>query len=181
MKKDITSTLILTGLMLLANSAHAVNTTTITEGVNTVTTCKRAPYELSNFTMEHTVNVADIKSTLTPQLPDGIFDDISSGRKEVRSRISYDKTTKVLKNQLFLVNPGAQLPSPSNIDFDTEKFAWVTAKIDKVYLSCKPRATVLLAGMAVDGYPVFLGPAGSSYAFAFSYKVGTTKQGFTDI
>lgn len=172
---------ILAGFFLVAHSAQAINTVTTTVGANTVTTCKRTPAGLSSFMMEHTVDVADIKSTLTPQLPDSAFSDISSGKKEVRSRISYDKTTKVLKNLLFLVNPGAPLPSPSTIDFEKEKFAWVTASIDKIYLSCKPRATVLLAGIAIDGYPVFLGPAGSSYAFAFSYTVGTSTQGFTDI
>ncbi len=179
---SILSTSLLTGIFLSSTNAEAGNTVTTVTGKNTVTTCKRAPSGLSSFVMEHPVDITTIKSTLDAGgLPGEIAGAIFSGAKEVRSRISYDKTTKILNNQLFLTDPGAQLPSSNDTDFDNIQFAFIKVAVDKVYISCKPRSTVMLTGKTLDGFPVYLPPAGAPYAFSFSYTVGSQNQGFTDV
>ena len=45
-------------------------------------------------------------------------------------------------------------------------------KTDKVYLSCKPYATVMVTGKTTAGYPIYAPPAGAPYSFAFGYTPG---------
>lgn len=182
--RSILSASLLTGLFLASSASEAADTVTTVTGKNTVTTCKRAPAGLSSFMMEHPVDVTTIKSTLDAggipgEVAGQIFDPVNP--KEIRSRISYDKTTGILDNQLFLVNPGDPLPSSSDKDFDADQFAFIKVKVDKVYISCKPRAAVMLTGKTLDGFPIYIPPAGAPYAFSFSYTVGAEDQGFSDI
>lgn len=164
------------------NISAAVATTTVTtvSGKNTITTCKKVPSSLDSFVMEHAVDVTTIKSTLIPSLPEDVGHAVHSGEKEVRSRISYDKKTKLLENQLFLVDPGSPLPTASDVDFKKERFGWITVKVVKIYLSCSPTASVMLTGATLDGYPIYAPPKGAPYAFSFSYNVGENNE-FKDI
>lgn len=141
---------------------------------NKLPTCKVAPAGLDSFRIEHPVDVTSIMSGLTPALPDAISAAVFVEGKEVRSRITYDKTTRILQNDLFLVEPGAPLPSSDDTDFASERFAFITVKTQKVYLSCKPYATVMVTGTTTDGYPIYAPPAGAPYSFAFAYKPGTS-------
>ncbi len=149
----------------------AGNTVTTVSGANTITTCKHKPAGLDSFMMEHAVDVTTIQSTLIPGLPADVSNAVFSGAKEVRSRISYDKTTKVLDNQLFLVDPGSVLPTASDTDFAKVRFAWISVNVNKIYLSCKPTASVMLTGNTVSGYPIYAPPAGAPYAFSFGYTM----------
>jgi hypothetical protein len=163
----------------MAASATSDVVTTIS-GKNTITTCKKAPAALDSFMMEHAVDVHTIQSTLVPSLPDEVANAVFSGQKEVRSRISYNKKTQLLDNQLFLVDPGAILPTASDVDFKNERFAWITVKIAKTYLSCTPTASVMLTGTTMSGFPIYAPPKGAPYAFSFSYNVGENNE-FKDI
>lgn len=140
--------------------------------VNKLPTCKAPPASLDSFRIEHAVDVTSIQSGLIPNLPADVSNAVFGGSKEVRSRITYDKTSKILQNDLFLVDPGAQLPTADNSDFKNLRFAFITVKTNKVYLSCKPYATVMVTGETTAGYPVYAPPAGAPYSFAFGYTPG---------
>ncbi|MCF7987990.1 MAG: hypothetical protein K9L60_10520 [Methylovulum sp.] len=168
-KSNLLAIIIAASLPICAQATG--NTVTTVSGANTITTCKHKPAGLDSFMMEHAVDVTTIKSTLIPGLPDDVSNAVFSGAKEVRSRISYDKTTKVLDNQLFLVDPGSVLPTASNIDFPKVRFAWISVNVNKIYLSCNPTASVMLTGTTVSGFPIYAPPAGAPYAFSFSYTM----------
>jgi len=163
--------LLLAGLTCSINALSA-NTVTYVSNANTITTCKTRPAGLESFMMEHPVDVSTILSTLVPGgLPADVSDAIFSGAKEVRSRITYNKTTKILDNHLFLVDPGSALPSPSDIDFAAVRFAWISVQVEKLYSTCQPVASIMLTGKTVSGFPIYAPPAGAPYAFSFSYSM----------
>lgn len=141
---------------------------------NKIPTCKTAPAGLDNFRIEHAVDVPAIMSGLTPHIPDNISTEIFVNGKEVRSRITYDRMTKILQNDLFLVEKGASLPTSDDTDFKSVRFAYITVKADKIYLSCKPYATVMVTGKTTAGFPIYAPPAGAPYSFAFGYDVNKT-------
>lgn len=130
-------------------------------------TCTTPPPGVAGFLIEHAVDLAGIKTSFMPNLPPDIFATIVGGTQEVRSRIMYDSTTKMVANDLFFVAPGSPTPTPS--DKLPTRFAFITANIDKVYTSCLPRPTVMLVGTLTAGYPIFGNPAGAPYAFSFRY------------
>ncbi len=166
--------------MAAATTSAPTNVVTNVSGKNTTTTCKKVPSALNSFMMEHAVDVTTIQSTLAPSLPDEIASAVFSGQKEVRSRISYNKKTQLLDNQLFLVDPGSPLPTASDVDFKNERFAWITVKIARTYLSCTPTASVMLTGTTMSGFPIYAPPKGAPYAFSFSYDVVQNNE-FKDI
>lgn len=51
----------------------------------------------------------------------------------------------------FWLNPVRRFQSADDIDFASEHFAFITVKTQKVYLSCKPYATVMVTGTTTDG------------------------------
>ncbi|MGI9211147.1 MAG: hypothetical protein ACR2HF_01630, partial [Methylococcaceae bacterium] len=112
-------------------------------------------------------------SGLTPHIPNDISAQVfaPTNAKEVRTRITYNSKTKILQNDLFLVEPGAPLPTADDTDFKAERFAYITVKTAKVYLSCKPYATVMVTGTTTAGYPIYAPPAGAPYSFSFEYDV----------
>ena len=131
---------------------------------------------ITSFVIEHKVDVTTIKSTLTPHLPPEVTGPIFSGAKEVRSRITFDASTGVYTNSLFLVNPGAPLPTPSTVDFVQVRFAFITVRIDTVYSSFQPNPAVMVVGVITDGANIYAPPAGDPYAFSFGYTTCTAGQ-----
>lgn len=78
------------------------------------------------------------------------------------------------------MDPGAELPTSSNVDFPSVRFAWITVKVNKLYSTCKPTASIMLTGTTVSGFPIYAPPAGAPYAFSFSYTMDA-KPVFNDI
>jgi len=139
-----------------------------------ISTCASQPPGISKFVIEHAVDVTAILSTNTPNIPDAVVGQIFSGQKETRSRIEFDASTNILINHLFLVNPGAPIPTPANTNFLAIRFGYLAVQVDKVYTSCTPRPAVSVAGTIVDGYPIFGNPQGAPYYFSFGYSTDPT-------
>ena len=138
------------------------------------------PAGITSFLMEHEVDVTTIKSTLTPNIPAAVTGPIFSGAKKVRSRIVWNQTTGVMTNHLFLVDPGAPLPTPASVDFVQVRFAFIDVRVDTVYSSSQPNPAAMFVGVITAGFPIYLPPAGAPYAFSFAYTTGTPTQ-FRDI
>jgi hypothetical protein len=139
-----------------------------------IKTCAAQPPGIKSFVIEHAVDVTAILSTNTPNLPDAVAAQIFSGSKEVRSRIEYDSGSNLLINHLFLVNPGAAIPTAASTNFLAIRFSYLAVAVDKVYTSCTPRPAVSVAGTIVDGYPIFGNPQGAPYYFSFGYTTDPT-------
>jgi hypothetical protein len=134
--------------------------------------CVSPPQTVTSFVMEHAVDSTTIQSTLQPNLPPAVVGPITSGAKLIRTRLAYNATLARLTHDLFLVDPGTPIPTPSSVDYTQSIFASVNVNVDKVYMSCTQRPNVMLVGTVASGYPLFgSDPTGSPYAFSFVYHI----------
>ncbi len=83
---------------------------------------------LDSFLIEHPVDITTIKSALTPHFDPAALAGYFAGTQEIRSRNSYNATTNILTNDLFLVNKGAPNPTP--------KRRWISARSGSVISWC---------------------------------------------
>lgn len=128
------------------------------------------PASITSFVMEHKLDVTTIQTTLTPALAPDVVGLIFSGQREVRSKITYIAATNYFNNDIFLVMPGAPLPTPASFNVLSTRFAFVTGLVDNVYLNCTPYASAMITGRYQAGAPLLGNPAGAPFAFSFGYN-----------
>ena len=167
------------GAFPFALTFMAACTVPLAAQTTTPSTCTTPPAGVTSFLIEHAVDVTTIKTTNTPTLPDSVTGPIFSGAAEVRSRITYNSTTNIFQNDLFLVAPKSPLPTPAA--GIPPIFGFITIKVEKISLSCQPRPTLLLTGTIAAGVNIFGPPAGAPYAFSFGYDINNTALPFRDI
>src|SRR3954453_9179687 len=58
---------------------------------------------VTGFLIEHPVDLATVRSTLSQRISSDITTQLAGGAKEVRSRTAYNAATRILTNDLLLV------------------------------------------------------------------------------
>jgi hypothetical protein len=124
---------------------------------------------VTGFLIEHPIDLASLKSTLPQTISSDVTSQLAGGAKEVRSRTAYNMATRILTNDLLLVNKGSPNPTPSSINITQSRFAFTVVYVEKVLQSCKPTPSVVVTGYVADGSPLYGDPSGAPYAFSFSY------------
>lgn len=127
---------------------------------------------VGNFLVEHPLNFATLLTTLQPQLSPAVYGAIFSGAQEPRTRLIYNAGTGVMTDDVFLVNPGSVVPTPSTFNFVANRFAYVITTIDTIHTTCSPVPTLMFSGTILDGAPI-LGviPTGSQWNYSFAYNI----------
>ena len=138
--------------------------------------CQFTPTTIASFSMEYARGLADLQSTLQGSVPPDILNQILSGQKELRDRITWDAATGKFRNIVFLADPGSPVPSPAGFDYDTATILFIDVAIDKVYTSCKPYASFMFVGKIIRGVPLLGDPAGAPYMFTAGYNLDPPNQ-----
>jgi hypothetical protein len=123
---------------------------------------------VTGFLIEHPVDLATVKSTLSQSISSDITSQLSGGIKEVRSRTAYNMATRILTNDLLLVNKGSPNPTAS-ANIVQSRFAFTVVYVEKVLQSCKPSPSIVVSGYVADGSPIYGDPSGAPYVYSFSY------------
>jgi hypothetical protein len=108
-----------------------------------------------------------ISSTVTSQ--------VATGGKEIRSRTAYNVATRILRNDLVLVNKGAPTPTPA-ANVDGASFAFTVVYVENVLHSCTPSPSVAVTGYVAAGSPMYGDPSGAPYVYSFSYVTRPASQ-----
>src|ERR1700676_740936 len=111
----------------------------------TPTTCTTPPPGLTTLNFERSVTLADVLTTLTPNLPANVLASIAGGAQEIREIFIYNAQQNTVTSTVFLVASGAPLPTP-NFNFQTGVIQSTTVKISQILTSCSPVPSLLLVG-----------------------------------
>jgi hypothetical protein len=122
---------------------------------------------LTGFLIEHPVDLTAIKSTATQTIPADLAAQLAT--KEIRSRTQFNVATRVLTNDLFLVNKGAPSLTPLTTNILSSRVGYMVVYVDHVDQSCKPSPSVLVAGSIADGATPLGDPTGANFVFTFSF------------
>jgi hypothetical protein len=108
-------------------------------------TCTTAPTSLSALNFERAVPLADLLTTLSPNVPANVLATINGGAQEIREILIYNSQLGTISSTVFLVAAGAPLPTP-NFDFATGVVQTTTIKISQIFTSCHPVPSLLAVG-----------------------------------
>lgn len=111
------------------------------------------PPVLQSFNVENVVAANQVFSTLTPTLPPAIAAAVAAGTLEIRQFATFDTTNQLLTLNNFTVQKGAPLPTPTGTIPPGSIFSIAAIKVDKVYTSCTPSASVMFVGVVATNTP----------------------------
>lgn len=123
-------------------------------------TCTTPPASITSFSIERVIQLSNILTTLTPNVPANILAAITSGAQEIRSRIVYNPTQGTLTDTTFLVAPGSPNPTPLSIDVTQQTILGWVVNVEKVYTSCKPTPSIMFVGLVSSSFPAPFGNLG---------------------
>jgi hypothetical protein len=112
----------------------------------TAATCTTAPTSVLTFSIERVLQLNDVLTTFTPNLPANIVSSITGGAQEVREKLVYNAQRNTLTSTVFLVATGSPNPTPAGVDLSAQTIASYRMSIDKIYTSCSPYPNVMFVG-----------------------------------
>jgi len=129
---------------------------------------------LQAFNIERLVAVADILTTITPNIPASVLAALAGGALEIHELLAYNPQTNTLTSTVFVEPTGSPLPTPPAALATLPQSSIVeisTTLPDKIYITAKPFMSVAFVGSIVQStatpYGNYLG------------AVATTSVGFT--
>ncbi len=113
------------------------------------TTCTTPPTTLTALNFERATTLANILTTLTPNIPANVAASIAGGAQEIREIFVYNPQRGTVTSTVFLVAAGAPLPTPS-FNFQTGVIQTATVQISQILTGCNPVPSLLLVGRVID-------------------------------
>jgi hypothetical protein len=167
-------------IALLAGTAVAqtptpTTTTTTTAFTNAACTTSTVKTNLQTFSVERTLPLSAFNSTFTPTFPPNVLSGVQSNALEIREGINWSSPNSLLTLNLFTVQPGAALPTPTGGIPSGSLFSTMTIKVDAIYTSSGPRPGVMFVGTVATNTPVhpFGDLTGSPAAVSIGYTSDT--------
>lgn len=146
------------GLLAVVSVALAQTTTPPTPTPTPVPcpsgTSTATPPTLLSFSAERVLSPTQISSTLTPAFPSGLASAITANTMELHESFAFNAQNQVLTLNMFPLQTGSPVPTPSTAFVPTSVFNIVAIKVDKVYTSCLPNASVMFVGTVSTNTPV---------------------------
>ena len=125
---------------------------------------------LNSLTMERTIQLTDIKTTITPTgIPPNVLAAITSGALEVREQSNYNPQAAALTSTTFVVPVGSPTPTAIGALPANSVIASVTMSIDKIYVTSN---TVQLVGSISQSSQT---PYGNYQGYPATFSFGFTK------
>jgi hypothetical protein len=170
---DLTHTSRFSAALAVALFAATASAQTTTPPTTTPSPCPSttAPV-LQSFSVENALTPSQILSTMTPTLPPGVAPIGGGSALEIRQFATFDSTNQLLTLNLFTVQSGAPLPTPTGTIVPSSIFSILSIKADKVYTSCTPNASVMIVGTIATNTPS--SPFGNLVGAPAAVSIGLT-------
>lgn len=152
---------------VLAVSLNAQTTSTIS--------CPGTSGLLTSLSIEHVLTLADLLTTITPNVPASQLAALAGGAAEIRSLLVYNPQQNQITDTIFTVTPGSPIPTPlANIP--QQPLEVITINISQIYLGSMPSSSLMIVGTVSSSAGAFGNVSGAPAAIALGYKTsgGTT-------
>ena len=138
-------------------------------GLATVLAAQNTPPTIQTLNIERALDVKQVLTSLTPDIPPVIAAGVLSGALELRESLTYNPANQVLTLNEFSVQAGAPIPTTGNRSI----FSTVVVNVEKVYTSFTPRPSLMLAGTVATNAPA--SPFGNLSGAPAAVGIGYTK------
>ena len=163
----------LTVVGMAAAQTTPAPTNTVTTTAFTTQACTTATATpLQSFTVERTLPLTAFNSSFTPTFPANVQPGVTSNALEIREGIAYNPQNQLLTLNLFTVQPGAPLPTPTGGFSSGSLFSTLTIKVDSIYTSTGPRPGVMFVGTVATNTPA--SPFGTLTGSPATVSIGFT-------
>lgn len=115
--------------------------------------CNVAPASVTALSIERTLSLANVGSTLTPSIDEGTLAALTSGAQEIRTRLIYNPATNTLTNTTFLRPGGSPALTPIGLDVTPSQLQSYTMAVDRVYTSCRPPSVMFVGTLSSTNGP----------------------------
>ena len=132
------------------------------------TTCKTVPTALTAINLERVIPLADVLTTLTPNVPASTLASIAGGALEIHEKLIYNSQLGTVTSTLFLVPAGGPVPTP-NFDFSTGVVQVTSFQVSQVLFGCSPVPSALLVGTATTTNGVYGAISSAPAAISIGY------------
>ena len=129
---------------------------------------------LTALSVERTLTLNNILTTVTPTIPASVAAAIAGGALEVREQVVFNSQSNTLTSTVFLVAAGAPVPTNLALLPFNAFVAVVTTAIDKIVFTSKPVSAVTITGNIVQSTQTPYGSALGSYS-TFSFGLSSDK------
>jgi hypothetical protein len=131
---------------------------------------------VTSFSVERVISTQNMFSTMTPTFPQQFAGSIQNGSLEARQSIAFDPSSNMLTITGFVVQPGSPNPTPAGSNFAFNTFSQVQMKVDRVYVTDKPRPAIMFVGTLANSSVTdpFGNLAGAPAAVSIGLKDETT-------
>jgi hypothetical protein len=164
------------GVLAMVGAALAQTTTPPTPTPTPVAcpsgTSTATPPTLLTFSAERVLSPTQISSTLTPTFPSGLAAAITANTMEIHESFAFNAQNQVLTLNMFPLQTGSPVPTPATAMVPTTVFNIVAIKVDKIYTSCTPSASVMFVGTVSTNTPV--SPFGNLTGAPVAVSIGLT-------
>jgi hypothetical protein len=126
---------------------------------------------LTTFSIERSLALNNILTTITPQAPANILASIAGGALEIRERLIYNAQGNTITSTVFLVPTGSPIPTPIAANIGGTTIAAFVISLDKIYVTT---GSVLFVGKITSSTATPYGNyTGSPAALSVGYTSDT--------
>ncbi len=126
---------------------------------------------LTALSLERTLTLNNILTTVTPTIPASVAAALASGAIEAREQAIFNPQTNTLTSNIFLVPSGSPVPTNLALLPFSSFVAVVTTAIDKIVFKSNPVSAVTITGNVVQSTATPYGSVLGSYStFSFGYS-----------
>ncbi len=136
-------------------------------------TCAVAPTSLQNLSIERTLTLSNLLTTITPNVPANILASIAGGAQVIRTRLIYNSQTNTVTDTTFLVAAGSAIPTPLAVDVTGSTIQSYVLNVSQIFTSCQPTPSVLIVGTVGSSNGPFGNFQGAPAAISIGYTTDT--------
>ena len=122
---------------------------------------------LTALSLERTLTLNNVLTTVTPTLPANVAAAIAGGAAEIREQIVFNPQSNTLTSTVFLVPSGSPVPTNLGLLPFGSFIAVSTTAITNIFISSKPVSAVTIVGNVIQSSSPFGSGLGGVSTFSF--------------
>jgi hypothetical protein len=104
------------------------------------------PPTLASFAVERVIDPTQVLSTVAPTIPASVATGVQNKVLEIHETMAYDSQRQLVTLNLFPMQTGSPVPTPSGGVLPGSVFSTLAMKVDTINTTCTPNLSVMFVG-----------------------------------